>query len=375
MRAIALKEPGRRLELIEAPKPALGGPDELLLRVLEVGVCGTDREIARGEVGELPSGCDHMIIGHEMLAEVVEVGSGVSSIAPGELVVSMVRHGCDACTPCLAGSVDFCASGGFVEHGIKQLDGFMAEYVVEKAAFCVPVPSALREIAVLVEPLSVCEKAFEQAIIALGRIPGQVRRWEEAGWAAGLHGLVAGSGPIGMLGAMLLKAHGADVTVIDRSDEEAYSSRLLKEFGIAHINGANVVTEGLDDTLAPVDLIFEATGAAGFAFRLADALTSNGVYVMTGIPGGHADEAIPASALMRQIVLHNQTLLGTVNASKANVARAVADLERFQELWGDAVARIITLRVPLERFMEAIEPKERGIKAVVMVSAAERAEP
>ncbi len=370
MRAVALSSSQGTLGLIDVPRPTIKRPEQVILRVLEVGVCGTDRELARGNTGAPPPGHEHLIIGHEMLAEVVEVGTAVAAFKPGDLVVDMVRRGCTHCPSCLSGNADFCTSGDYIEHGIKQLDGFMTEYVLADANFLIPVHPDLRAVGVLMEPLSVCEKALAQAHTALSRFPcppiNVSLSRADPGWAKGLRALVAGSGPIGMLGAMILLAHGAEVIVVDRSEEDTPSSRLLQRIGARHINGADVQTEHLDDLLGPINLIFEATGAPGFSFRLIDALGRNGVYVMTGIPH-EACTPLPAGTLMHDIVLYNQTILGSVNASKADFEQGASDLLRFRELWGDAINAVITLRVPLAEFMQAIEPAQPGIKAVVEI--------
>ena len=374
MRAVGLVPKTGKLEVIDVAQPAIQQPDQVLLQMLEVGVCGTDREIARGELGAAPHDHDHLIIGHESLARVAAVGSQVREVREGDLVVATVRRGCGRCPSCLHGAVDFCTTGEYIEHGIKQLNGFMTEYVVDQAQFLIPLPAELRAIGVLLEPLTVGEKAIEQALRILRRLPfppGQLDRDHSAAdWGVGLRALVAGSGPISMLGAMILRAHGAEVTVIDRSDDDNLTTKLIHKIGAKHLNGANIATEGLDDQLGQVDLIFEATGAAGFSFNLIDALGVNGVYVFTGIPGGDKTETVPAASLMRQLVLNNQAIFGSVNASQQNFVQGVADLGRFRTLWGDAVDSLITGRVALEQFMDAIQPPVKGgIKSIVEIAA------
>ena len=370
MRAIGLVPHKSDLQLYAVDQPTIQQPNQVLVRVLEVGVCGTDRELAAGHIGAAPPNEEKLIIGHEMVGEVAEAGAAVADFKPGDLVVATVRRPCGHCVQCDHGAVDFCASGEYSEHGIKHLHGFMAEYIVEDAAWLIPVPAELREIGVLLEPLSVSEKALEQARLAFQRIPyapvdptGDMR---EQDWAKNLRTLVAGSGPIGMLGAMILKAHGAQVTVIDRSDEDTPSSRLLKTLGIDHINGNHIETMQIDQQLGQLDLIYEATGAPEFSFRLIDALGRNGVYVMTGIPG-EKEACIPVGKLMQAIVLENNAVIGTVNASRENFAQAVADLQLFQERWGATVKQIINQRVAMEDFAQAIEAPEGTIKAVIEI--------
>src|SRR5499425_1764292 len=165
MQAIAVFPSKKSLQLVDIPQPKLQGATDVLLRVREVGLCGTDREISSFEYGSPPSGSDHLILGHESLSEVVALGRDVRSLKPGDLVVAMVRRPCPhaECRACRAGRPDFCVTGDYTERGIKGADGFLTDYVVDDEAYLVKVPRALAEVAVLVEPLSVVTKALDQA--------------------------------------------------------------------------------------------------------------------------------------------------------------------------------------------------------------------
>src|SRR5215469_5889385 len=165
MQALAVFPSKKHLQLVEIPQPKLQRATDVLLRVHEVGLCGTDREISSFEYGSPPPGSDHLILGHESLAEVVEVGREVSSVKPGDLVVAMVRRPCPhaECRACRAGRPDFCLTGDYTERGIKGADGFLTDYVVDDEAFLVKVPRPLADVAVLVEPLTVITKAADQA--------------------------------------------------------------------------------------------------------------------------------------------------------------------------------------------------------------------
>src|SRR5215469_15885774 len=194
MQALAVFPSKKSLQLIDLPQPKLQNATDVLLRVHEVGLCGTDREISSFEYGSPPSGSDHLILGHESLAEVVEVGRGVGSLRPGDLVVAIVRRPCPhaECRACRGGRQDFCTTGDFTERGIKGADGFLADYVVDDEVYLVKVPRILADAAVLVEPLTVVTKAADQAHAIFDRLPydpGPQR------------GLVLGAGPIGLLGA------------------------------------------------------------------------------------------------------------------------------------------------------------------------------
>jgi len=309
--------------------------------VLECGVCGTDHDVADGRYGTPPAGAPYLILGHENLGRVLEVAPGVEGFAPGELVVATVRRGCGRCRFCLVNRSDFCETGGFTERGIGGAHGFMAEEYVELPTYLVRVEPALRGVAVLLEPLSVVEKAIAQGQRVLDRkepTPGQVR-------AGPLRALVAGTGAIGMLAAFVLRVRGYEVVAIDRHGEETPAAVLLRRIGASHVN----VAGGLD-ALAPTsfDLVIEATGSVALDLGLTDMLGPNGVLVLTGIPDADAPPTpVAAGSLFREVVLGNRAIVGSVNANRSDFEAGLADLRRLEERWPGAVAAIISVRRPL----------------------------
>ena len=162
MKAIAVFPETRELKLIECDEPHITEPTQVKLRMLDVGVCGTDKEICGFEYGTPPEEADSLIIGHESLGEVIEIGPLVDGIKVGDLVVTTVRRPCTQaqCRPCRSGYQDFCSTGEYAERGIKGRHGFMAELVVDDAQYMQVVPQALRDVAVLVEPLTIGMKAL-----------------------------------------------------------------------------------------------------------------------------------------------------------------------------------------------------------------------
>src|SRR3989442_958956 len=160
MKAIAVFPGKREIRLVDHPEPKISKPSDVKLRILEVGICGTDKEICAFEYGTPPDGSDYLVIGHESLGEVVEVGSRVSRVKIGDLVVPMVRRPCphDTCLACRSGRQDFCYTGDFTERGIKMQHGFMTEFIVDDEHYMNVVPRELRDVAVLVEPLTIAEK-------------------------------------------------------------------------------------------------------------------------------------------------------------------------------------------------------------------------
>src|SRR5262249_32220735 len=173
MKAVAVAPKTQTLDLIQLPAPRVERPNEVLVRILEVGVCGTDREICAFDYGTPPAGSDHLVIGHEALGQVEAVGPAVTRVRPGDLVVPTVRQPCGRpeCRACREDRQDFCYTGLFSERGIKERNGFMTELVVDDERYLNVVPPALREIGVLTEPLTIAEKALRQVDEVQRRAP------------------------------------------------------------------------------------------------------------------------------------------------------------------------------------------------------------
>ena len=134
------------------------------VRMLEVGVCGTDAELCAFEYGDPPANEDYLIVGHEALGRIEEVGAEVERLRVGDLVVPSVRRPCshERCAACATGNQDFCVTGDFTERGIKGAHGFLAEEIAEQERYLHIVPAELRDVGVLTEPLTIAEKALRQ---------------------------------------------------------------------------------------------------------------------------------------------------------------------------------------------------------------------
>src|SRR6266850_1848017 len=154
MRAVGVSPAKKQVGLLSHAAPAKVGPREVKVRTIEVGVCGTDREICNFDYGTPPDGSDYLVLGHEALGEVVEVGPGVTTLGMGDLVVPTVRRPCPhhTCPSCQSDRQDFCFTGDLTERGIKMTHGFMTEYFVEEEKHLNIVPRELRDVGVLVEP-------------------------------------------------------------------------------------------------------------------------------------------------------------------------------------------------------------------------------
>jgi glucose 1-dehydrogenase len=361
MKAAAVFPARKSLEVVnDFPEPKIESPTAVKLRVLNVGVCGTDREIASFQYGfPLPAGSDFLVMGHECLGEIVEVGPEVHDLKPGDLAIPMVRRPCDhpECLACRAGRQDFCYTGDYRERGIKQMHGFLTEMIVDDARYMNPVPKGIRDVAVLVEPLTIAEKGLIQALQVQKRLP----------WSGDHRAVVLGAGPVGLLGAMTLRHAGLSVTVYSRNREPDASADIVKAIGAKYISSQDRSIEQMAAEVGNIDLVYEATGVSQLAFGVLAVLGTNGLFILAGVPGEHGLVGTDTDRIMRNMVLKNQCVLGTVNAGKDAFQNAVDDLTSFHATWPEAVKSLITGRFPLERFADPIHD-QTGIKNVVEIA-------
>jgi glucose 1-dehydrogenase len=374
MRAIALDEASAKPVLKDdVPEPELNSPDQLLIRVLEVGICGTDRAIVRGDSGEVPPGADHLILGHEMLGQVVSAGAAAANdYSAGDLVVCTVRRPCrlPECPTCAHGESDMCYTGEFTERGIFRAHGYMTSRIVESAEFTVKLPPELRPFGVLMEPTTVVEKAILEAVLVQHRLDWVRQLNNEQAiardWRFVRRALVAGAGPIGLMAAFLLRLHDVETHVTDIVPAGGYKASLVNAIGAHYWNSLETPPSEVAQQAGNIDLIVEATGIAPVAWELLGALGINGVLVFTGVPGDRGGEfQMQGGHLMRRQVLWNQIVMGSVNANRSYFVHAVKDLSVIAGRWPEALAGVITGHHPMEDFQEALTSQSTDeVKAV-----------
>ena len=372
MKAVAVFPGSREVKVIQQEDPRISQPDQVMLQVLDIGICGTDREICTFEYGTPPPGEDHLVIGHESLAEVVAAGSAAERFRPGDLVVPSVRRPCPhpGCLACRAGHQDYCYTGDFTERGIKEAHGYMAEYAVEQERHLNLVPPDLREIAVLAEPLTIAEKALGQITWMMQQRPPWLdpqTPGEERG--RGLSALVLGIGPVGLLGAMMLASAGFTTYVYSRELPPSPRIDLVAAIGATYVSSQAATFTELAEKIGNIDLVYEAVGHSHFALEALQVLGTNGIFVLTGVPGMQAFIEADPARLMRDMVLKNQVLLGTVNAGADAFASALRNLDAFRLRWPAVVAALIAGRYPPEQAPDLILGRPTGIKTVIAFDA------
>ncbi|MER7407880.1 glucose 1-dehydrogenase [Streptomyces sp. NPDC000070] len=346
MRALTVR-PGQK-ESVEArdvpdPVPAAG---ELLVQGLAVGVCGTDKEIVRGEYGWAPPGREWLVLGHESLGRVRQAPPG-SGFSVGDLVAGVVRRpDPEPCGACARGEFDMCRNGRYTERGIKEIDGYGSQAWCVEADYAVQLEPHLEDVGVLLEPTTVVAKAWEQ-----------VERVGARSWFEPRRVLVTGAGPIGLLAALLGTQRGLEVHVLDRVTEGPKPA-LVRDLGAIY-HAENV--EQVISAVCP-DVVIEATGASEPVFASLTGTAPYGVVCLTGVsPAGHR-MTVDAGAINRELVLQNDAVVGSVNANLRHYRQAADALAKADLSWLD---RMITRRVPLEHATEAFTPQPDDVKVAI----------
>jgi threonine dehydrogenase-like Zn-dependent dehydrogenase len=349
MKAIAVF-PGQAnsVHLAELPKPSLKEiPDGrgVLVKVLRVGVDGTDKEINAAEYGAAPPGYDFLILGHEGFGQVEAVGPDVTGVRPGDYVVATVRRPGTSLYD-LIGTNDMTTDDTYYERGINLRHGFLTEYYVDDAEFIVKVPQGLKEVGVLLEPTTVVEKGIAQAY----EIQRRLRVWRPRRAA------VMGAGTIGLLATLVLRLRGLQVTTFGLTRRPYLNSDLIEAIGARYESTLNLPILDGAQKYGPFDLIFEATGYSPVVFESLQALGKNGVLVLSSVTGGDRTVEVPADKINLEFVLGNKVMVGTVNANRQYFELGVGDLARAEAEYPGWLRRLLTHPVKgLENYRELFD--------------------
>jgi len=349
MKAIAV-HPGKSnsIHLAEFPKPSLdevSGGRGVLVKVLRVGVDGTDKEINAAEYGAAPPGYDFLVIGHEGFGRVEAVGPKVTEVRPGDYVVASVRRPGSSIYDKI-GLQDMTTDDNYFERGINLLHGYLSEYYVDSADYMVKVPQGLKKVGVLMEPSSVAEKAIHQAY----EIQRRLRVWHPRRAA------VLGTGTLGLLASLFLRLRGLEVVAMGRTKAPFLNSNLLEEIGVRYLSTQETSLTQASSEYGPFDFILEGTGFSALVFEAMEALGKNGVLMMVSITGGDRKVEIPADRINQGFVLGNKVAAGSVNASLEDFERGVADLAQAELEYPGWLEKLLTHPVKgLEQYQQLMQ--------------------
>lgn len=348
MKAVAVF-PGKpdSIHLASLPMPSL---DEIangrgvLVKVLKVGVDGTDREINAADYGAPPPGYDFLVIGHEGFGQVLAVGPNVTEVAPGDYVVATVRRPGTSIYD-LIGTNDMTTDDTYFERGINLRHGFLAEYYVDDPEYIVKIPQGLKEVAVLLEPTTVVEKGIAQAY----EIQRRLRVWHPRKAA------VMGAGTIGLLATLALRLRGLEVTTFGLTRKPYRNSDLIEAIGARYESTADVPLMEGARKYGPFDIIFEATGYSPVVFDSMQALGKNGVLVLSSVTGGNRKVEVPADKINLEFVLGNKVMVGTVNANREYFEIGVRDMAQAEAEYPGWLGQLLTNPVKgLENYKELL---------------------
>jgi glucose 1-dehydrogenase len=340
--------PGRKnsARLVNVPKPKIASGDRnaVLVKVLAVGVDGTDKEILAAEYGAPPAGDPFLITGHESFGIVEETGPDVVGLRPGDFVVATVRRPGSSLYDAI-GTYDMTTDATYFERGINLRHGYLTEYYIEEPEYLIKVPAGLKDVAVLLEPTSIVEKGIAQAY----EIQRRLRVWRPRKAA------VLGAGTIGLLATMALRARGLEVHTFSKTDRPYLNADLIEEIGATYHSTNQLPVVDAAESVGPFDIIFEATGFSPLVFEAMEALGKNGVLVLSSVTGGNRTVEIPSDRINLGFVLGNKVMVGTVNANREYFEIGVNDFAKAEVTWPGWLRKLLTHRVAgLENFNELL---------------------
>jgi glucose 1-dehydrogenase len=370
VKAVAVT-PGKpdTIHLREVPKPRVqdvANGRGVLIKILRVGVDGTDKEINAAEYGAAPAGDDYLIIGHESFGRVEGVGPNVTEFKPGDYVALAVRRPGSSIYDEI-GTCDMTTDDTYFERGINLRHGFLTEYVVDEPEYIIRVPENLKEVGVLMEPMSVAQKAIEQAY----RIQQRLRVWRPKRAA------VLGASTLGLLSTLVLRLRSLDVTTFGNSMPPFLNSHLLEELGARYISTKEMSLTDASAKYGPFDLILEGTGYSPLVFEAMNVLAKNGVLAMVSVTGGSRQIEVPADKINLGFVLGNKVAFGSVNANREYFESGVKDLSTAELQYPGWLRKLLTHPVRgLENYTEMIRlltETKGAIKVYCEVAALEGA--
>jgi threonine dehydrogenase-like Zn-dependent dehydrogenase len=365
MKAVAVF-PGKpdSMHLTDLPEPSVEDvPDGrgVLVEVLRVGVDGTDEEINAGEYGASPEGYDFLVTGYESLGRVLEVGPNVRTLRPDDYVTATVRRPGTSIYDRI-GAYDMTTDETYYERGINLLHGFLTERYVDDPEYIVKMPAALKEIGMLMEPVSIVEKGVEQAY----EVQRRLGVWRPNRAA------VVGAGSLGLLATLVLRLQGLEVTTLARNDPHTLNSELVEALGARYKSTDELPLSQAAEQYGPFDIVFEATGSSSVAFEGMEALGKNGVLVLTGISGADRAIEVPGDRILTNFVLGNKVAVGTVNANREHFERGVQDVALAEMQYPGWLKRLLTHPVQgldgYAEMMRLLTEEESAIKVFIEVN-------
>lgn len=333
--------------LVELPEPKVGEVPNgrgVKVKILKVGVDGTDKELHLGEYGAPPPGYDFLVTGHECFGQVVEVGPKVKEFKRGDFVVPTVRRPGGSLFDTI-GTYDMTSEETYYERGINLRHGYMTEYFVDDPEYLVKVPKGLQHIAILLEPMSICIKGILQAY----EINRRLKVWKPSRVA------VMGAGPIGLLTALAYRIRNLETVVFGVEKRPYRNAELLDEICATYYSVQDRPLAEEVKMNGPFDMVFEATGFSPVVFDAMSALAKNGALILSSVTGGHRKCEVEADRLNIEFVLGNKVMFGTVNAHRGYFEEGLKDFAMSEAAYPGWLTKLLSHPVEgLENWKEQI---------------------
>ena len=280
---------------------------------------------------------------------VVEAAPPGTGFKRGDLVVGIVRRPDPVpCPACAAGEWDMCRNGQYTERGIKARNGYGSEQFRVEPDFLVKLDPTLQQLGVLLEPTSVVAKAWEH----IGGIGARAPFWQPRVV------LVTGAGPVGLLAAMIGVQRGFEVHVFDRANERAQAEARARSRRDLSRRRSGRISNPTSSSNAPAPTRSLSTSMARVA--------PDGIVCLAGVSAGGHTTSFDVGKFNRGMVLSNDVVFGSVNANRRHYRDAAAALAKADEGW---LARLITRRVPLDHWKEALEVRPDDVKVILDFTA------
>ncbi len=357
MKAVAITPKTKNsAKLVDMEKPKVSdieGGNGVLVEVLRVGACGTDREINDAEYGVAPEGSDFLVLGHENFGRVVEVGENVKDLSEGDLVVATVRRPCGDSIYDKIGQQDFTTDSEYFERGISRIHGYWAEFYAEDAEFLIKIPPKISEVAVLLEPISIIEKGLKQA----EDIQRRLDIWQPKTAA------VLGTGNVGLLTILALRLRGLEVHGFGLQEPGGYlNAELCTDIGATYDSTKTLSVTDSVEKYGEYDLIFECTGYSPIIFEAMESLNENGILILASVTGGNREtDGVKSDKINQEFVLGNRVMVGTVNANREHFEMGVKDITLAEAMYPGWLERMMTHKVEgLENFEKVFDILENG---------------
>jgi len=359
MQAVAAQPRSSEPVLVQAPPPPEPPPGAVLCRTRQLGICGTDREILASGRPWIPEGESQLILGHECLAQIEQVGSGVADLASGDWVVPIVRRAAAEAPSDVR--VDLLSFGQYTERGIAFEHGFSQPLWLDRPEHLFKVPGELADLAVLTEPLAVAEKAINEALIlTAARLGGQA--WQLSPPSV----LVTGMGPIAFAGVLAATLRAWPVAMYGRDAPDSFRAQLAAQFGARYIPADQFQDDPDDLERDGFDLLLECTASDEVLLRTATALRPRGVAVWLGAARTPQPRSHNLDRLMRHGLIRNHLHIGSVGAGARDFRDALSDLLRARQRLPAATRALITERISLgDSLWHYMHRRPQGIKVVI----------